>query len=260
VTFLIEHRDALIENHLLHHRRFVFEFCFFPLFLRLSEDKGTGKKQQGCRLLKHWDGLYCLGTPDYPQVAIQMNVEEKGQIRSQMGNALSELSPRDGGIVRAELVGRLSSWLGPERRTVATFASLRDEPCLLKLHDILPEAALCYPRVVGSGLHFHEVSDPTSLAPAAFGIREPVPERHPEVSFSEIDVFLCPGLAFAPNGVRLGRGKGFYDRALSEARADALLVGVGLALQILGKLPAEAHDVHMNFLATEEGVLPCGDG
>jgi 5-formyltetrahydrofolate cyclo-ligase len=177
-----------------------------------------------------------------------------------MGDALAGLSSRDGEILSAELVRRLSSWLGSERRTVASFASLRDEPCLQKLHDLLPEAALCYPRVIGSGLHFHEVSDPTLLAPASFGIREPVPERHPEVSFSEIDVFLCPGLAFAPSGVRLGRGKGFYDRALSNARTDALFVGVSFALQILGELPAEPHDVHMNLLATEEGVLPCGDG
>ncbi|MDE0597272.1 MAG: 5-formyltetrahydrofolate cyclo-ligase [Roseibacillus sp.] len=188
-----------------------------------------------------------------------MNIQEKGRIRSQMGDALAELSPRDGGILSAELVRRLCTWLGSEHRTIATFAALRDEPCLLKLHDLLPVAALCYPRVVGSGLHFYEVSDPTSLAPASFGIREPVPGRHPEVSFSEIDVFLCPGLAFDLRGVRLGRGKGFYDRALSDARTDALFVGVSLALQILGKLPAEAHDVHMNFLATEEGVLPCGD-
>jgi 5-formyltetrahydrofolate cyclo-ligase len=78
------------------------------------------------------------------------------------------------------------------------------------------------------------------------------------VSPQEIDVFLCPGLGFTPDGVRMGRGKGFYDRFLTAARADAVRVGVTFASQILPRLPAEPHDLLMQYLATPEGIRPCG--
>jgi 5-formyltetrahydrofolate cyclo-ligase len=85
------------------------------------------------------------------------------------------------------------------------------------------------------------------LVPGPFGIAEPPPEA-PVVPLNRLDLALVPGLAFDPLGRRLGRGKGFYDRLLVEV--TGVKCGVALDEQIVPRLPAEAHDIRMDFILT----------
>ena len=62
----------------------------------------------------------------------------------------------------------------------------------------------------------------------------------------DIDLIVVPGVAFTPSGVRLGRGKGFYDRYLTQPGVRALRFGVCYPHQLVGELPAEPHDVAMD--------------
>lgn len=84
-----------------------------------------------------------------------------------------------------------------------------------------------------------------------FGARQP-PRGTPQVSREEIGAVLLPGLAFSARGWRLGYGGGFYDRLLEGW--DVLTVGVvGRALWV-PELPHKAHDLPVQYVATEEGV------
>ena len=58
----------------------------------------------------------------------------------------------------------------------------------------------------------------------------------------DIDFMVVPGVAFAGDGRRLGRGKGYYDRYLSQEGFRAFCVGVCYACQSREDIPAEAHD------------------
>ena len=57
-----------------------------------------------------------------------------------------------------------------------------------------------------------------------------------------VDVVVVPALAVAADGTRLGRGGGFYDRALGHARPDAVLVAVVFDEELLDAVPTGAHD------------------
>jgi 5-formyltetrahydrofolate cyclo-ligase len=70
---------------------------------------------------------------------------------------------------------------------------------------------------------------------------------------SEIQGLLIPGLGFSLDGVRLGRGKGFYDRYLSKFRGQR--VGVCFESQIFSQLPVEAHDEKVDFILTEKRFI-----
>ncbi len=84
-------------------------------------------------------------------------------------------------------------------------------------------------------------------APGKFGITEPGPQC--EVwPLNTLDLTLVPGLGFDLAGRRLGRGLGFYDRLLS--RITGAKCGVAFDQQILGEIPAEGHDVRMDFILT----------
>jgi 5-formyltetrahydrofolate cyclo-ligase len=77
------------------------------------------------------------------------------------------------------------------------------------------------------------------------------------VPASRIDVFAVPGLLFARDGIRLGRGWGYYDRLLSRARPDALRIGICYSDRVRDALPSAAHDVPVRLLVTDAAVLHC---
>ena len=72
---------------------------------------------------------------------------------------------------------------------------------------------------------------------------------------SKPDVILIPGLAFSKKGERLGRGKGFYDKYLSEYRG--VKIGICFEVQLIDQIPTEIHDVHLDFIVTEERIIKC---
>jgi 5-formyltetrahydrofolate cyclo-ligase len=68
-------------------------------------------------------------------------------------------------------------------------------------------------------------------------------------------------VAVARDGIRLGRGGGYYDRALRHARPGAVLVGVVFDDELLDELPSEAHDMRVTAVVTPSGgwqALPAG--
>ncbi len=78
---------------------------------------------------------------------------------------------------------------------------------------------------------------------------------HRCVSPDAIDTLLLPGVAFDLHGNRLGHGAGYFDRLLPATREGAKLIGVVPVALVVDRLPVEAHDIAVRYLATEEGVI-----
>ena len=68
---------------------------------------------------------------------------------------------------------------------------------------------------------------------------------------------IVPGVGFDVRGIRLGRGRGFYDRALAELRGQGAVHAVGLAFecQIVRDLPSDVWDECVDFVASEKRIL-----
>lgn len=153
------------------------------------------------------------------------------------------------GKVQQEMASRLCEMVGVE--VVAVFASLRGEVDVTGLVAMLPERCWVFPKVVGGEMVFARVEDMAEdLVPGAYGILEPR-DGLPEVAVAEVDLFVCPGVAFTADGGRLGRGKGYYDRVLSRAKPEALKWGVCHAAQVVEDVFAKPHDVKMDELWVE---------
>jgi 5-formyltetrahydrofolate cyclo-ligase len=75
-------------------------------------------------------------------------------------------------------------------------------------------------------------------------------------------LILVPGVGFDSRGVRLGRGAGFYDRALAELRSCGTVYAVGLAFecQIAASLPTDPWDQRVDCIVTELRVIGGRDG
>ena len=83
------------------------------------------------------------------------------------------------------------------------------------------------------------------LSMGAFGIMEPTGE--PFTSLAEIDLAVVPGMAFDTRGNRLGRGKGYYDRFLSQL-PQATKVGLCFPFQKFPGVPTDENDVRMDLV------------
>jgi len=89
---------------------------------------------------------------------------------------------------------------------------------------------------------------------------EPKPElRHlpqHQVEVRTLDLIMVPGVAFTREGARMGHGKGYYDKLLQHARADAPLVALAFECQLFPEIPVQAHDIFMDKIITERAVYP----
>lgn len=68
---------------------------------------------------------------------------------------------------------------------------------------------------------------------------------------------LVPGVGFDHAGMRLGRGGGFYDRALGDLRSvgDVHVVGLAFECQIVPVLPSDPWDQRVDVVVSEQRVL-----
>jgi 5-formyltetrahydrofolate cyclo-ligase len=101
------------------------------------------------------------------------------------------------------------------------------------------------------------------LRPNRYGIPEPRCEAADLLDPAALDLVLVPLLGFDRRGHRLGTGAGYYDRSFAFLRgqsrpAKPILVGIGYSFAERSRLPAEAWDIQMDFVATERELIECG--
>ncbi len=106
------------------------------------------------------------------------------------------------------------------------------------------------PRVNGVNLDILPYNE-SRLELGSFHIEEPTGDE--TIDPQDIEVIVVPAVAYDRRGNRLGRGKGFYDRLLAEAKATK--IGVGYEFQLMDELPAEEHDVPMDMVITQKTTI-----
>ena len=113
-----------------------------------------------------------------------------------------------------------------------------------------------YPRLTTDRqeIEFALRSEGQPLVPGAFGI--PVPPRGTLLAdVTATDIVVTPAVAFDRAGRRLGRGRGYYDRAFRGVLAGALRVGVAYGFQIVDEVPSDGRDEPVDYVITEAGWL-----
>ncbi|SNR41017.1 5-formyltetrahydrofolate cyclo-ligase [Blastococcus mobilis] len=140
-------------------------------------------------------------------------------------------------------------------RTLAAYVPAPEEPGHGRLPAAFAElgARVLLPVVPAEGAELRWAVDTGRLAPGRYGLYEPVGPRLGPAAVGTVDVVVVPALAVSRNGVRLGRGGGYYDRALRHVRPDAVLVAVVFDDELLEDLPVEPHDRQVTAVVTPSG-------
>lgn len=131
---------------------------------------------------------------------------------------------------------------------------IRDEidckPALISLMDAGHAVALPVVLQDGAPLQFRLWEYGAQLFEAGFGTLAP---GETAVRL-EPEIIVIPLLGFDKAGTRLGYGKGYYDRTLARMKVKPMLVGFAFSVQELDYIPAQAHDVPIDWIVTEDGV------
>ena len=94
---------------------------------------------------------------------------------------------------------------------------------------------------------------PGTLVPGWHGIPEPAVGEEPD-ALGAVSLVVTSALLATRDGVRLGTGGGWYDRALASRRPGTTVASVLNAREVVATLPAESFDARVDALVTEEGI------
>ncbi|CAN5554786.1 5-formyltetrahydrofolate cyclo-ligase [soil metagenome] len=131
--------------------------------------------------------------------------------------------------------------------TVAVYASYPSEPGTWPLRTALFDRGVrvLLPVLLADGdLDWVvDANQPTSLGPD---------------SITAADVVVCPASAATPEGARLGKGGGSYDRALARLPAFTLSIALVYDDEIVEHLPTEQHDKTVGVIISPRRTLYSG--
>jgi len=103
-------------------------------------------------------------------------------------------------------------------------------------------------------VHLRDINDYNSLPLTAWNIKQPNEDecRETAIESGGLDLIILPGLGFTTDGLRIGRGKGYYDNYLTEHLTKIgrkpFTVGLAFSAQICSEIPCTDHDVKLDMI------------
>jgi 5,10-methenyltetrahydrofolate synthetase len=152
-------------------------------------------------------------------------------------------------VLRVWLLGRSETAIGAYWPIRGEFDPL---PALYRWSEFDPRRRIGLPVMDRDSLQlsFHVWFPGCPMQEDAFGILKP---KDTERFVPQLLVIAC--LGYGPNGLRLGYGGGFYDRTLAALAPRPKTVGIGYAHGFIPWLRPEPHDVPLDAMLCEEGVV-----
>lgn len=182
---------------------------------------------------------------------------DKDAIRAEARDRRRGLDPAQAAAHSARICTRicqLPEWLGATAVLSYVPAKENEADVWPLVRGRLAESRPVFVPVTGPGhqLRWSRIEGWQELAPGRYGIPEPREDCLRFEPIPEGAVCLVPGVAFAPDGARIGFGRGYFDRFL--ASFDGLSIGVAFETQLYPALPREEHDVPVQVVVTESAV------
>jgi len=142
-------------------------------------------------------------------------------------------------------------------KTVLIYLDINSEVRTRQELDLLLslKKTIVVPCVNKENLELFHLENINELQKGSFGVLEPTKELRVDnkiIKAQSIDFAIIPGVAFDRSGLRLGYGKGFYDKFLKRLRKDCLRVGIAFKSQVFDFIPSEEHDVSLDMIITQD--------
>lgn len=155
----------------------------------------------------------------------------------------------------------IGMWAYRESEQVLTYVSKEIEVDTIKLieHTLQINKPIAVPRCVDGSrkMEFYYINSFEDLEKGSFGVLEPIVSRCKKVEDFSYGLCLVPALAFDKKGYRLGYGKGYYDRFLSNFNGETL--GLCYSECIFDSFFHGRYDKAVDLLITENDIIRPND-
>ncbi len=158
-------------------------------------------------------------------------------------------------VKAAAILAQSKMWT--QAHVVAAYAPLFSEINLTPLFSQNDSPVILLPRVEGQELKFYRFKCSAGLRRGSKGVLEPAGTES-LCPLEQADLVLIPGVGFTLAGKRLGRGGGYYDRALVSIPHQKRM-GVCFPCQVIEDLPAGEHDQRVALLLDGTSIRQCGE-
>jgi len=174
--------------------------------------------------------------------------------RARLLAARAALPPDRLAAAAAAVSGHVLDRLAGTRR-VAAYVPVGREPGSVRLLDALRsgDTEVLLPVVGTDGLDWARYAGANRLVAGAFGTREPDGPRLNPAALVAVDAVLVPALGVDHRGIRLGRGGGYYDRALAAVPPGIPLVALLHDGELVARLPADPWDRSVTAAVSPSG-------
>jgi 5-formyltetrahydrofolate cyclo-ligase len=169
---------------------------------------------------------------------------EKAVWRRRLLAARTALSPDRLAAAADEVTRHILTGLAGTTR-IAAYVPVGNEPGSLNLLDRLRgRGTVILLPVVRPNLELDWAAydGPAALTTGRWGLREPAGDRSEPARLGGVEAVLVPALAVDRRGTRLGRGGGYYDRALAGIPAAVPVVALLHDGELVPLLPADRWD------------------
>ncbi len=140
--------------------------------------------------------------------------------------------------------------------TVAAYLSMGSEPGTGPLINLLltrGTEVIVPVTASDGGLDWVRYEPDAPLTRSPLGVPEPDGPRLGADALAGAGLVIAPALAVDHAGWRLGRGAGYFDRALAHARGP--ICALVYADELVPGVPHEPHDVPVHLVVTEAGIF-----
>lgn len=181
-------------------------------------------------------------------------------LRKRMRSIRKALSPLDVKSRSCSIVERCVQLTQfQEASSVALYASDENEVETFALMTWLigRGVTVSLPVIQNQNMAFYEF-DKNNTVLNRFSITEPDKSVCRKVSFDELDVIVLPLVVFDRLCFRIGRGGGFYDRALERVvgmKSSPFLISLAYAFQEVENCHPQKHDIQMDCIVTENEIF-----
>lgn len=185
-------------------------------------------------------------------------METKAEIRKRMLEArnrltVDEIAAKSGAILQKAI--QTPEYINA--RNILLYASFNSEVATQGIFDdaIAHGKRVYFPKPdrFTNDMEFYQVLSLDQLEKGYMGISEPSENEEFRYRFNsnEYTLAIVPGVAFDMSGNRIGYGKGYYDKFLSNMEQQLPTVALAFSCQIADALPCEAYDVKIDKVITE---------
>ncbi|MCX7149325.1 MAG: 5-formyltetrahydrofolate cyclo-ligase [Rhodocyclales bacterium] len=179
----------------------------------------------------------------------------RAALRREKLAARMALDEKTHAALSARIETHLAALLTPlPPRTLSFCAAVRGEFDVRPLACLLIErgwqAAMPIADAANAPMSFRTWTPSSAMDSDRYGI--PIPSDGQAIV---PDIVLLPLVAFDPQGFRLGYGGGYFDRTLAVLVPRPLTIGVGFELACVADIRPQAHDISLDAVVTEAGIV-----